>query len=77
MRGTGPVSLIGEKRYVCRCLVGKPKGKSPGILEPVWKYNIETGLEGTGWDGLDWIRVAQGRNKLVAVVKKVTDVGIP
>jgi hypothetical protein len=35
MRGTGPVSLIGEKRNVCRFLVGKPEGKSSGILEPV------------------------------------------
>jgi hypothetical protein len=70
MRGTGPVSLIGEKRNVCRFLVGKPEGKSPGILESVWKYNIETSLEGTGWDGLDWIRVAQGRNKLVTAVNK-------
>jgi hypothetical protein len=77
MRGTGPVLLIGEKRNVCRFLVGKPEGKSIGILEPVWKYNIEMGLETTGWDGLDWMRVAQGRHNLGAVVNKVADIGRP
>jgi hypothetical protein len=49
----GPMSLIGDKINVCRFLVGKPEGKSLGILEPVWKYNIEMGVEGTEWDGLD------------------------
>lgn len=71
------MSLIGEKRNVCRFLVGKPEGKSPGILEPIWKYNIETGFEDTGWDDLEWIRVVQGRNKLGAVVNKETGIGMP
>lgn len=71
------MSLIAERRNVCIFLAGKPEGKSPGILEPVWKYSIETDLEDTGWDGLYWIRVAQGRNKLGAVVNKVKDIGVP
>jgi hypothetical protein len=75
--GRGPCHFIGEKRNVSRFLVEKPEGKSLGILGPLWKYNIETVLEGIGWDGLDWVRVAQGRNKLGAVVNKVTNIEIP
>jgi hypothetical protein len=28
-----------------------------------WKDNIKTDLKETGWDGVDWICLAQDRNK--------------
>jgi len=36
----------GERRGVCRALVGKPEGKTPlGTLRIMWEDNIKIGLQ--------------------------------
>jgi hypothetical protein len=53
-----------EKRKAYRILVGKPKGKRPlGRPRRKWVDNIKMDLREIGWDGVDWIDVAQDRNR--------------
>jgi hypothetical protein len=43
-------------------LVGKPEGKRPlGRPKRRWVDNIKIDLRETGWDGVDWIDMAQDR----------------
>jgi hypothetical protein len=53
----------GEKRNAYRVLVGKPEGKRP-LRRPRrrWDDNIKVDLRDTGWDGVDWIDMAQDRD---------------
>jgi hypothetical protein len=59
----GPCSAYGERRGVCRDLVGKPERKRPlGSPRPRWEDNIKMDLQEVGW-GVDWIELAQDRNR--------------
>jgi hypothetical protein len=55
-------STNGEKRNAYRILVGNPEGKRP-LRRPTrtWMDNIKIDLRERGWDGLDWIDLAQDR----------------
>jgi hypothetical protein len=56
----------------CRILVGKPEGKRPlGRPRRRWVDNIKMDLREIGWDGVDWIDMAQDRDQRKAFVKKV------
>jgi hypothetical protein len=56
MRWAEHVAHMGERRGVCRMLVGKLEGKrSFGRPMRRWKYNIKLDLQEVGWGyGLDW-----------------------
>jgi hypothetical protein len=50
MRWAGHVAGMGERRGVCRVLVGKPEGKRPlGRLRRRWEDNIKMDLQEVGW----------------------------
>jgi hypothetical protein len=52
--------------------VGKPEGKRPlGRPKRRWVDNIKTNLREIGWDGMDWIDLAQDRDQWKALVKTV------
>jgi hypothetical protein len=52
-----------EKRNAYRILMGKPEGKRPlGRPRCRWVDNIKMDLREIGWDGMDWIGLAQNRN---------------
>jgi hypothetical protein len=55
---------MGEKRTEYRILVGKPEGKRP-VRRPRrrWVDNIQMDLREIGWDGVDWIDMAQNRDQ--------------
>jgi len=57
---------------VCRVLVGKPEGKRPlGTPRHRWEDNIKMDLQEVGWGSMDWIELAQNRDRwweLVIVV---------
>jgi hypothetical protein len=66
------VARIGEERKVYKVLVGKPEGKRPlGRPRRWWEDGIRMDLRGTGLGGVDWIRVAQDRDRCRAVVSAV------
>jgi hypothetical protein len=53
-----------EKRNAYRLLVGKPEGKRPlGRPRRTWMDNIRMDLGEVGWDDVDWIDLAQDRNR--------------
>jgi hypothetical protein len=55
---------MGEKRNVYRLLVGKPEGKRPlGRPRCGQINNIKMDLSEIGWDGVDWIGLAQDSYK--------------
>jgi hypothetical protein len=59
----GHVARIGEKRNTYRILVGKPEGKRPlGRPRRRWVDNITIDFIEIGWDGIDWIDLAQDRD---------------
>jgi hypothetical protein len=61
-----------------RILVGKPEGKrSPGRPRRRWVDNIKMDLGELGWDGMDWIDLAQDRDQWRAVVNTVMDLRVP
>jgi hypothetical protein len=72
MRWTGHVARMGEKRNAYRILVGKPKGKRP-LGRPRHRRvdNIKIDLREIGWDGMDWIDLAQDREQWRALVNTV------
>jgi hypothetical protein len=52
---------MGEKRNAYRILVGTPEGKRPlGRPRRRWVDNIKMDLREIGWDGVDWMDMAQG-----------------
>jgi hypothetical protein len=64
MRWAGHVARMGEKRNAYRLLVGKPEGKRlPGRSRCRWVGNIRMELLEIGWGGVDWIGLAQDRDK--------------
>jgi hypothetical protein len=55
---------MGKKRNAYRFLVGKPEGKRPlGRPRRRWVDNIKIDLLEIGWGDVDWIGLAQDRDK--------------
>jgi hypothetical protein len=78
MRWTGHVARMGEKRNVHKILVGKPEGKRPlAISRGRCVDNIKMDLREIGWDGVDWIDMAQDRDQWRALVKTVLNLRVP
>jgi len=68
----GACSVYGEKRGVFRVLVGKPEGKRPfGRPRHRWEDNIKMYLHEVGCGGMDWIELAQDRDRCRALVNAV------
>jgi hypothetical protein len=78
MRWAGHVARMGGKRNSYRLLVGKPEGKrSLGRPRRRWVDNIKMDLGEVGWGDVDWICVAQDRNRWRAVVNSVLNLRVP
>jgi hypothetical protein len=78
MRWAGHVTRIGDKRNACRLLVGKPKGKRPlGRPRRRWVDNVRMDLGEVGWGDVDWIGLAQDRNRWRALVNSVLSLRVP
>jgi len=59
-------------------LVGKPEGKKPlGRPRRRWEDNIKTDLQDVGRGGVDWIKLAQDRDKWRALVTAVMNLRVP
>jgi hypothetical protein len=59
-------------------LVGKPEVKRPlGRPRRRWVDNIKIDLREIGWDGIDWIDLAQDRDQWRALVNTVMNLRVP
>jgi hypothetical protein len=68
---------MGEERGVYRILVGKPEGKRPvGRPTCKWEDNIRTGLQELGCGGMEWIGLAQDRDRWRAIVNAVMNLRV-
>jgi hypothetical protein len=72
MRWAGQVARMGEKRNAYRLLLGKPEGKRPlGRPRRRRVDNIRMDDGEVGWGDVDWISLAQDRDRWRALVTSV------
>ena len=78
MRWVGHVACMGERRGVYRVLVGKSEGNRP-LVRPRrrWEDNIKMDLQEVGCSGMDWIELAQDRDRWRALVNAVMNLRLP
>jgi CRISPR/Cas system-associated protein Cas7 (RAMP superfamily) len=68
---------MGEERKVYKVLVGRHKGKRPlGRPRRRWEVGIRMDLREIGLEGVDWIRLAQDKDRWQAVVSAVMNLRI-
>jgi len=78
MRWAGHVARMGARRGLYRVLVGKPEGKRPlGRPRHRWKDNIKMDLQEMGCGSMDWIELAQDRDRWLALVNAVIKFWVP
>jgi hypothetical protein len=78
MRWVGQVARMREKRNAYRLLVGKLEGKRPlGRPRRRWVDNIRMDFGEMGWGDVDWIGLAQDRNRWRAHVNSVLNLRVP
>jgi hypothetical protein len=69
---------MGEGRVAYRILVGRPEGRSPlGRPRRRWEDNIKMDLQEVGWEGMDWIDMAQYRDRWRSLVNAVMNRRVP
>ena len=78
MRWVGHVARMGEERGVYRFFVGKPEGKRPlGRPRRRWVNNIRTDLQEVGCGYMDWIGLAQDRDRWRTLMSAVMNHRVP
>ena len=78
MRWAGHVVHVGERIGVYRVMVGKLEGKRPlGRPRRRWEDNIKMDIQEVGCVGMDWIELAQDRDRCRALVNAVTNLRGP
>jgi hypothetical protein len=77
MRWAGHVAHMGKERKVYKVSVGKPRGKRPlGRSRCRWEDGIRMDLREIGWESVEWIQLAQDRNRWRAVVNMVMNLWV-
>ena len=78
MRWAGHVARMGERRGVYRALVGKTEGKRPlGRPRRRWVDNIRMYLQEVGCGYVDWIGLAQERDRWRTLLNAVMNLRVP
>jgi len=78
MRWAGHVACMGEERGVYRVLVGKLGGRRPlGRSRCKWVDNIRIDLQEVGCGYMDWIGLAQDRERWRTLVSAVMNLWVP
>jgi len=69
---------MGESRRACRILVERPEGrKLLGRPRLTWEDNIKIDHQEVGWGGMDWIDLAEVRDRRRTVVNAVMNLRVP
>jgi hypothetical protein len=78
MRWAGHVEHMGEEWVVYRVLVGKPEGKRPlGRPWRRWVDNIRMDLQEVECRYMDWIGLAEDRDRWRTLVSAVMNLRVP
>jgi hypothetical protein len=78
MRWAGHVAPMGEKRNAYRLLVVRPEGRRPlGRPRRRWLNNIRMDLVEVGRGDVDWIGLAQDRDRWRVLVNSVLNLRVP
>jgi hypothetical protein len=76
-RWAGYVARMAERRGVYRVLVGKPVGKRHlGRPKRRWEDNIKMDFQEVGCGGMDWIELAQDRDRWRVLVNAVMNLRV-
>ena len=68
---------MGKRRGEYRVLVGKPEGKRLlGRPRRRWEDNIKMDLQEVGYEGMDWMELAQDRYRWRALVNAVMNIRV-
>jgi hypothetical protein len=78
MRWTEHVARMEERRHAYRILMAKKEGKRPlGRPRRRWVDSIKMDLREIGWDGMDWIDLAQDRDQWRALLNTMMNFRAP
>ena len=77
MRWEGHVACMGQRESCTQVLVGKPEGKWPlGRPRRRWEDNIKRDLQKVGCGGVDWMDLAQHRDRWREFVNEVMNLRV-
>ena len=72
------VTLMGDRRGAYRVLVSRPEGKRTlGSPKRRREDNIKIDLQVRGWGSMDWIDLAQDRDRWRALLNAVMNLRVP
>jgi hypothetical protein len=78
LKWAGHVARMGERRGAYRVLVGKPeKRRTLGTHRRRWKDNNKMDFREVGWGDIDWIDLAQDRDRWRAFFNAVMNFRFP
>jgi len=78
MGWAGRVARMGERRGVYRVLVGKHESERPlGRPKYRWEDNVKMDLQEVEFGGMDWIELAQDRDRYWTLVNAVMNLWVP
>jgi hypothetical protein len=78
MAWAGHVAGMWEMKYAYKILVGKSEGNRP-FRRPRrrWENNVKMDLREIGLEGIDWIYLAQDKDRWRALVNTVMNLQVP
>ena len=66
------VACMGNRKVPYQAMVGKPEGNAQfGRTSCRWEDYSKTGVQETGWEGVDWLYLAQGKGKMQALANNL------
>jgi hypothetical protein len=78
MRWAGHMARMGEVTGAYNILVGRPEGRTPlGRPRRKWEDNIKMDIREIGFGDVDWIHLAQDRDRWRALVNTVMNLRVP